>query len=194
MKPGISLALFAAANVCACASCFGQSSSSSRAYGVSGISSRIELSNSHDAGYPVQVVDLSPPGYRQSCAIGIVGDRIVGWAIPASQRENLHHPMLWSGPDHKPNDLSSPELLDSAGYGVAYTQTVGCGVSLASNPCTHAFLWNSDSIKPVDLNPPRFIMSNAEGVYGGRQIGYGLISTGVPHALLWNSSRKALWI
>jgi len=200
MKPGISLALFAAANVALGVTCHGLSGSSpalapsqspnSSGHAASGGSSRFEPFNSHDSSVEYQVVDLSPAGYRQSCAVGIFGDRIVGWAIPAAQQGNLHHPMLWSGAEHKPTDLSSSTFIDSAGYGVAYTQTVGCGVSLASDPCTHAFLWNSDSEKSIDLNPPGFIMSAAEGVSGGKQIGYGLIPTGVPHALLWNSSAQ----
>ncbi|HTV46808.1 MAG TPA: hypothetical protein VMG59_00055 [Phycisphaerae bacterium] len=183
-KSGISLLCFAAANAALGASGYGQS-------GLTGSSSAVAVGGSDSlSGY--QIVDLSPPGYRQSCATGIVGDRIAGWAIPESGLTTSRHAMLWSGPNHKPIDLSTAELEDSAGYAVAYTQAVGCGVSGASQPNTHAFLWNSNSPNLIDLNPSGFIMSVAEGVSGGRQIGYGLISTGVPHALLWNSSPQSV--
>jgi hypothetical protein len=147
-----------------------------------------------------QAIDLTPAGFNGSCAYGVCGGQVVGYAYWGMQAINNGDALLWKGTAAHAAFLRYPPGFNSSrAYGTDGKHQVGCASNFISGPggyvfYSHAMLWKGRAAHPVDLHPTGFESSWAYGVDGGQQVGcaYGS-ATGVnTHALLWTGSAESV--
>jgi hypothetical protein len=146
-------------------------------------------------------VNLHPPGYNLSEALGAGGGRQAGYVLRSFYcsecgRQITEHASLWSG------SVSTLALLHAPGFDAAHaqdsdgTQHVGWGFRNTDNgPPYHALLWSGTDTDPVDLHPSGdFDYSFAVAVADGEQAGYGWgpATDGRAHALLWHHTAQSV--
>jgi hypothetical protein len=133
-----------------------------------------------------RVVDLHPDGYQNSMANATTGTGQGGSATPGGGGQ--FHPLLWSGTAASAVDLLPRGAVGGIVNGMAQDQQVGYA-NFATGFSPHAMLWTGTAASAVDLHPlAGFTQTTAEGTNGRQQVGFGLVSDGVTHALLWNGS------
>jgi probable HAF family extracellular repeat protein len=160
---------------------------------------QVGIASNHAAlwsGSADSLVDLNPAGYTQSFALGIWGDRQVGWADihTGFPTDTLPHAVLWN------STADSAVFLNDGGFDSTYANAinaegdvVGYGTIDKSNQ-RHALLWTDPtdpSVAPIDLSlllPPELgNFSVASGIDADGTI----VGTGGPHAIVWQPTAAA---
>lgn len=130
-------------------------------------------------------LDLNPPGAAASYAWGVGDAQQVGRA----SIDGMWRAMLWTGSASSAVDLSGG--IASSALGCRHGQQVG---AVASNPydnrTNRACLWRGTAASRVDLHPalPEFVWSYCTGTNGYQQVGVGVGTDGVYHALAWSGT------
>ncbi|HSZ54284.1 MAG TPA: hypothetical protein VK797_01390 [Tepidisphaeraceae bacterium] len=135
-------------------------------------------------------INLNPPGFADSYAIGTDGLHQVGYGMV----DNSNHALLWSGTAASAVDLHPTNLggfAESIAMAVNMRQQVGYGTAPVTG-VAHALLWHGTASSAVDLNPSGFYESYAEGASGNQQIGYGGKLGDYYHALLWTGDASTV--
>lgn len=121
---------------------------------------------------PFSAIDLNPPGFTFSYALGISHGEQVGFGEgPATG--GIRHALLWHGSAESVVDLNPPGFTTSQAFGTCSGQEVGDGWGPAIRGFQHALLWRGSAVSVVDLHPPGFEGSEARGTSCGEQVGRG---------------------
>jgi len=128
-------------------------------------------------------INLHPPGFTTSYALGVSGGQQVGVGITSEYRI---HALLWRGSAASAVELT-PSRWNAEVHGVCGGQQVGYGDGPGTAGTAHALLWHGSAGSMVDLNPKGFTGSAAFGISGGQQVG-----DGNGHALLWRGSAASV--
>ncbi|HTQ08457.1 MAG TPA: dockerin type I domain-containing protein [Fimbriimonadaceae bacterium] len=129
-------------------------------------------------------VDLTPPGFNTSYAVGISGGSEVGYGTTPS---TANRALLWTGDAAGFVDLHPAGFFMSQANAVSGASQVGVAyVSGTLKP--HAILWHGSAAGFVDLNPPGFVSSTAYGVDGDTQVGSASFDGAFSDAVLWQGT------
>jgi hypothetical protein len=143
-------------------------------------------------------IDLNPPGFTVSEALGVGGGQQVGYVdsgafCPQCGLVMQRHAVMWSGTADSMVQLHTKFASYTMATGTDGVQQVGEG---AVGIGFHALLWNGPGSAVIDLNPgPAWKFSMACAVDDGHQVGSiaGTATSDAPHAALWTST-AASWV
>jgi hypothetical protein len=134
-------------------------------------------------------VDLNPPDFTVSYALGVSGNSQVGFGT----RLAGHHALLWHGSAESFVDLD-PGTFNGGTYAVGASNStqVGYGLAIAPGQPTqsHALMWQGTAASVIDLTPELFFEAVANDASEESQVGSGRgTATGnLFHALLWHGT------
>ena len=139
-------------------------------------------------------IDLHPPGFSVSEALGAGGNEQAGYVVKSFECREcgllVHkHAARWQGSPQSMVLLHSQVHEDTAAYGTDGVHYVGRGEDAHGQ--SHALLWTATGALATDLNPPGgYDLSLAAAVDGGQQVGFvsGTATGGAAHAALWTGS------
>jgi hypothetical protein len=133
--------------------------------------------------------------FRESEALGIAGDQIIGYGISVNYIPSPYvHALLWTSVGLV--DLNPAGFTGSVGLGTDGRQQVGYGFRTgplgAAVGGNHALLWSGTAESVIDLHPVSgYESTTANGVGGGQQVGWGG-AYGSERALLWTGSARSV--
>jgi hypothetical protein len=138
-------------------------------------------------------IDLNPPGFSVSEALGVGGGLQVGHVYSGSYCSQCglvmqRHAVMWTGSADSAVFLHTKFSSDTMATGTDEVQQVGQG---AVGIGYHALLWNGPGSTVIDLHPgTAYKVSMASAVDDGQQVGSisGTPTSDVPHAALWTST------
>jgi hypothetical protein len=134
------------------------------------------------ASVTYEFVDLTPPGYSSSDALGIVGNQVYGGAWLG-----VEHAGYWPGGASSFVNLTPTTYTQAQVSGSDGTNEVGFG---GVNGNAHALLWSGTAGSVVDLTPANYTNAMASGVSNGVQVGgaYNNNPATDEHAMLWTGT------
>ena len=143
-------------------------------------------------------IDLNPPGFSVSEALGVGGGLQVGHVYSGSYCSQCglvmqRHAVMWTGSADSAVFLHTKFSSYTMATGTDGVQQVGQG---AVGIGYHALLWHGPGSTVIDLHPgPAWKVSMAWAVDDGQQVGSisGTQTSDLPHAALWTST-AASWV
>jgi len=145
-------------------------------------------------GSAASAVNLNPPTFSESTAVGVSGSNQVGGGFGGSTAYK-YHALLWHNTASSVTDLNPSGASHSYAWAVSGNIEVGDARGDSTGDNTHAVLWNGTAASAVDLNPAGFDSSTARGVSQAGEVGFGwnaatgAIETG--HALVWAGNAES---
>ncbi len=144
-----------------------------------------------------QSIDLQPPGYSESEALGVGIGQQVGYVYPGGWCAECglfmqRHAAKWSGSADSVELLHSTMSSSTMATGTDGVQQVGHG-AVGGGGYLHALLWKGAGWTAVDLHPLGYLFSQACSVDKGQQAGnvWGAPTGGWTHAALWQGTKAS---